>query len=88
MKDTTYTDQSATIRTLTEEEVSVVSGGVSDLIARLTNGTFYNSPAYKAFQNAPVSRFVPAHPTANDFFPIRLGLNAATGSRFGLKGFI
>jgi bacteriocin-like protein len=53
MKNATYVDQSDTIRTLTEEELAVVSGGMtqSQLMAEAN-----------AFKHTPLSAFIPKTP--------------------------
>jgi hypothetical protein len=53
MKNATYVDQCDAIRTLTDEDMAVVSGGqMSPMMRALANGTYYGSPAYERFQNS------------------------------------
>jgi hypothetical protein len=50
MKNATYVDQSDTIRTLTEEEMAVVAGGLSpEQQYDLSHGTGYKSKWYNSF---------------------------------------
>jgi hypothetical protein len=49
MKNTTFADQPDAIRTLTEEEMAVVSGGLSQAVLNgLRYGTLYGSPLYNS----------------------------------------
>ena len=63
MKNATYVDQSDTIRTLTEEELAVVSGGMSpQMFYDLSHGTGVGSGWYNSFAQKPLSAFIPKDP--------------------------
>ncbi|MBV8591982.1 MAG: hypothetical protein JO212_18325 [Acetobacteraceae bacterium] len=66
MKNTTYADQSGTIRTLTEEEVTVVSGGAQSWQA-INNRILAEA---RLFRSRPRGYYVPPHPTRNDFVAV------------------
>ena len=64
MKNATYVDQSDTIRTLTEEELAVVSGGfnLQAMADRFKHSTIYDY--------IPKSRNLPAWAWRNAFLPV------------------
>ena len=60
MKNATYVDQCDTIRTLTEEEMAVVSGGLTQQqIFEFTTGQFYDSPQYRRFASSSIRVYTP-----------------------------